>query len=263
MLQNYIIQKRLYKDILLMTHVVIGYPGIVECYKLVSEMQRAGVDLIELQIPDDNAHLDGDLIRDANTRALINGVTIEQSFAFAAKLTANFNIPFVFVVYYRTIIKFGCKEFFREAKSCNVQAIIIPDIPDCELDRLYQLAYSSGTSIVPVIFPGSSYSKFNSLLEYPMFCYCATHAGSTGEKASFDQPLLDYISSVKTSVTKPVAVGFGVRKKCHIEYLKNYADIAVVGSEVLKVLNKDGIDGVVKYLLELSEALKFSSELVN
>jgi len=262
-LQNYIIQKRLFKDILLMTHVVIGYPGVVECFKFVSEMQRVGVDIIELQIPDDNAHLDGEIIRDANAQALVNGVNLEQCFAFASKLTATFNIPFVFVAYYKTVSKYGFKQFFREAKNCNVQAIIIPDIPDCDQHRLYQLADACGTSIVPVIFPDSVYSKFSSLLKYTRFCYCATHTGSTGETAFFEQPLLDYIKSVKKFITKPVAVGFGVKTKDHIEYLKGYADIAVVGTEILKILNRDGVDMAVKYVAELSDAIKLSSSLVN
>ena len=51
MLKTYL-QKRLSeKEILLMTHIVLGYPSFKDCYQIVTEMVRSGVDLMELQIP--------------------------------------------------------------------------------------------------------------------------------------------------------------------------------------------------------------------
>jgi tryptophan synthase alpha chain len=47
-----IIRKQLeQKDILLMTHIVIGYPSPEVSYQIVKAMVEIGVDLMELQIP--------------------------------------------------------------------------------------------------------------------------------------------------------------------------------------------------------------------
>ena len=35
----------------LMTHVVVGYPSLVDTIRLVKTMEKAGVDIVELQIP--------------------------------------------------------------------------------------------------------------------------------------------------------------------------------------------------------------------
>ncbi|MCK5100724.1 MAG: tryptophan synthase subunit alpha, partial [Desulfobacteraceae bacterium] len=51
MLKSYINKKLEQKDILLMTHIVMGYPSFEDSMDIVEQMVEAGVDLIELQIP--------------------------------------------------------------------------------------------------------------------------------------------------------------------------------------------------------------------
>ena len=151
MLKDYIYKQKQQKEILLMTHIVIGYPSMIDCFKLVVAMNEAGVDIIEIQIPTKNADLDGETIGNANASAIRNGVEIEHCFAFASYLTSIFSTPIVFVVYYETVKKYGFKAFFDEANNCNVAAVIIPDIPEKEQYNLHKLAFFSGVSIVPVI----------------------------------------------------------------------------------------------------------------
>ena len=51
MLEAEIRRRREKKPILLMTHIVLGYPSFDDARRLVETMVEAGVDLIELQIP--------------------------------------------------------------------------------------------------------------------------------------------------------------------------------------------------------------------
>jgi len=51
MLESYIRRQLQQKDILLMTHIVIGYPSLEASLSIVDAMVSAGVDLMELQIP--------------------------------------------------------------------------------------------------------------------------------------------------------------------------------------------------------------------
>ena len=39
------------KEILLMTHIVLGYPNFDDCLRVIEGMVEVGVDLMELQIP--------------------------------------------------------------------------------------------------------------------------------------------------------------------------------------------------------------------
>jgi tryptophan synthase alpha chain len=48
-----------------------------------------------------------------------------------------------------------------------------------------------------------------------------------------------------------LAVGFGVQEKADVDFLRGKADIAVVGSETLRVLDTQGIAGVRPFLASL------------
>ncbi len=84
MLENYIRQKRQEKDILLMTHIVIGYPSFEKSMQLVETMVGAGVDLMELQIPFSEPIADGPVILAANQNALEAGASVRQCIDFGA-----------------------------------------------------------------------------------------------------------------------------------------------------------------------------------
>ena len=50
-LEQFLGERKKQKDILLMTHIVLGYPSLQDSFTIVEKMVNAGVDLIELQIP--------------------------------------------------------------------------------------------------------------------------------------------------------------------------------------------------------------------
>ncbi|MCP4720460.1 MAG: tryptophan synthase subunit alpha, partial [Desulfobacteraceae bacterium] len=75
MLESYIQKKRNQKDILLMTHIVMGYPSFEASYEIVKQMVEAGVDLMELQIPFSEPMADGPVILRANQKAIERGST--------------------------------------------------------------------------------------------------------------------------------------------------------------------------------------------
>ena len=87
------------KPILLMTHIVLGYPSFDDCRRIVSAMVEAGVDLMELQIPFSEPMADGPVILHANQKALAAGSTVDRCFELAAELAREFPIPFVFMSY--------------------------------------------------------------------------------------------------------------------------------------------------------------------
>ena len=67
-LEDYIRKKREDKDILLMTHIVLGYPSMEDSLKMIEVMVRAGVDVMELQIPFSEPIADGPTILQANQK---------------------------------------------------------------------------------------------------------------------------------------------------------------------------------------------------
>jgi len=79
MLEQYIYKRLKEKKILLMTHIVIGYPSLEDSYKIVKSMVDAGVDIMELQIPFSEPIADGPVILEANQTALQNRISVTES----------------------------------------------------------------------------------------------------------------------------------------------------------------------------------------
>ena len=82
------------KVILLMTHIVLGYPSFDDNLRIIEAMVAAGVDLMELQIPFSRPTADGPVIARANQKALKGGATVKDCFNLAEKAARTFDIPF-------------------------------------------------------------------------------------------------------------------------------------------------------------------------
>ncbi|MBQ0718546.1 MAG: tryptophan synthase subunit alpha, partial [Sulfitobacter litoralis] len=78
MLESYLNNRLKQKEILLMTHIVLGYPTFEDAFKIIESMVSAGVDLMELQIPFSEPIADGSVILHANQKALAKGATVKK-----------------------------------------------------------------------------------------------------------------------------------------------------------------------------------------
>jgi len=94
------------KKIGLMTHVVAGYPSLKETEILILQMEKAGVDLIEIQIPFSDPMADGPAIMKANDVALENKVTITDTLQLMKRLINKVAIPLLFMGYYNSLFHY-------------------------------------------------------------------------------------------------------------------------------------------------------------
>ena len=159
MLEQYIKQRLQQKDLLLMTHIVLGYPSYDDAMRLVENMLEAGVDLMELQIPFSEPMADGPVIIKANAGALKAGATMDKSLAMAEKITAAFYIPFLFMTYYNILYKYGVDGFVAKMKDINIKGAIIPDLPPEEGGDYLQAMQKYGLDPVHIFTPNSPMAR--------------------------------------------------------------------------------------------------------
>ena len=88
MLESYLKNRLKEKEILLMTHIVLGYPSFEDSFKIIEAMVKAGVDLMELQIPFSEPIADGPVILHANQKSLSKGTTVQKCIDFAQNITS-------------------------------------------------------------------------------------------------------------------------------------------------------------------------------
>lgn len=250
------IKKR--KQIGLMTHVVVGYPTLSETIKTVKLMADCGIDIVELQIPFSDPLADGPTIMHACEQSLANGTKVKDAFVIMNKLSQEVSIPLLFMSYYNTVFKYGTERFCRDAANVGASGLIVPDIPLEEEQNEHFIKYCEKYSLAPirVISPSTTDERLQkNAIVAKGFIYCTAKQGITGANKELNPDLAHYLQKVRKYFDVPIAVGFGISKQEHIKMLEQYADIAIVGSAIIDIINesnKDNIESnITQFLLGL------------
>lgn len=249
MLEDYIKTLLAKKEILLMTHLVIGYPSLDESFRIIEKMVSAGVDIIELQIPFSEPIADGPVILHANQKALAGGITVRQCLDFAVKAAATFDVPFLFMSYYNILYKFGVKRFAETMAAGGLRGAIVPDLPPEEGEDY--LAAMSANHLAPVLIysPATPDARMQYLASFGRgFMYCVARKGVTGDSTAFSDDLDRYLARCRAATHLPLALGFGVKAREDIDFLKGRADIAVIGTQTIRLVDNDGIEAVTGFI---------------
>ena len=249
MLEQTIQRKREGQDILLMTHIVIGYPSFDESLEIVAAMVAAGVDIMELQIPFSEPIADGPVILRANQQSLNRGTTVKRCLEFSKQVTDRFDIPFLFMTYYNILFKFGVARFVEKMADIGMQGAIVPDLPP-ESGKVYLEAMTAHRLAPIFIFtPTTSNERLCHLASVGSgMIYCAARKGVTGATTSFTDELNDYLARCRSATSLPLALGFGVKDAADVEYLKGKADIAVIGTRMIELIDREGIRAIEPFI---------------
>ena len=252
MLENHLKQRRRQRDVLLMTHIVIGYPDFDTSMQTVEAMVEADVDLIELQIPFSEPIADGPVILHANQQALTAGATVEKCFEFAAEAVRRFDVPILFMSYYNILFRYGTDAFVKRMKNIGLQGAIVPDLPPEEADDYLRAMGEHELAPIFIYSPNTSTQRLDYIAEYARgFVYCVARKGVTGAETAFSTELGGYLDRCRAATDLPLAVGFGVKDADDVGFLKGKADIAVVGSQTIRVLDERGVDAVKAFVESL------------
>ncbi|MCG8688586.1 MAG: tryptophan synthase subunit alpha [Desulfobacterales bacterium] len=253
-LESYIGERLNQKEILLMTHIVIGYPSFEASYEIVRQMVEAGVDLMELQIPFSEPMADGPVILKANQQAIEKGSTVKRCLDFAQQAAKEFNIPFLFMSYANILFKYGMETFARQMSDMGLKGAIVPDLPPEEADDYLAAMEKYNQAPIYIFSPETSDQRMKTIDSVSKgFIYCLARKGVTGKETQFSQDMADYLGRCRQATDLPLAVGFGVKEKADIDFLKGKADIAVVGSQTIREVEEKGVNATAPFIRSLLE----------
>lgn len=250
MLEHHIRAAQEKKDILLMTHLVLGYPSFEENRRVIEQMVDAGVELIELQIPFSEPMSDGPVILKANDEALKRGTTVAACFDFAQNICSNYpQVAFLFMTYCNVMFMHGIEQFVLKTKELGIRGLIIPDLPPEEGGSYLKACQEQGIDPIFIFTPTNTEERLQALANVARgFVYCVGRRGVTGIKTTFDTELQELIDTYKRMTDLPIALGFGIQEKTDVDFLLGKADIAVLGTQVLRIQDTEGIDSVGTFL---------------
>lgn len=236
-----------------MTHLVLGYPSFDDNYALIEKMNKAGVELVELQFPFSEPMADGPVIMRANHRALEKGVAIKGCFDFAKRVTGAFpEISFLIMTYYNILFAQGEEDFISRSKASDIKGFIIPDLPPEEGKNYISICRRENLDPVFIFTPTNKTERLKKLAQASSgFIYTVGRRGVTGPKTSFGRESEEVINRYRQATDLPLAMGFGLREKSDVDFLKGRVEIAVIGTKLLQVTDSGGVDAAQGFLTGL------------
>jgi tryptophan synthase alpha chain len=230
----------------LIPYFMCGYPSAEQSIELVLAAIQGGADIIELGMPFSDPLADGATIQHAGQIALEGGMTIHGCMEIARLVSARSNTPLLLMGYYNPVLAYGIERFCRTAAASGVCGLIIPDLPPDEATPLQQAAQEQGLAVIFLIPPTTPGERIERIVEISAsgpgnFIYCVALSGVTGARATLPAHLRSFIQRVH-GYTKdhhlPLVVGFGLSTPEHIAEVTSYADGAVVGSALVKLIEE-------------------------
>jgi len=228
----------------LMAHVVLGYPNLKESIQIVKALVQGGANIIELQIPFSDPIADGPTIMLANQAAIVNGITPKHCLKAMEELsTALPEVPLLFMTYYNIAFNYqgGLSRFCRDSATAGAEGLIIPDVPPEEKQEDYwNITQKNRLSPIPIVTPITPQHRLKKLcnLTQSGFVYCVAVTGTTGARRSLPLSLRAYLQRVRKCCSLPLAVGFGISQQSQVRALSQFADIVVVGSATIDLINR-------------------------
>src|SRR5699024_9493544 len=121
------------------------------------------------------------------------------------------------------------------AAQVGIDGMIIPDLPWEEGRELSRQAAEQRVDLIPLVAPTSRERIQRIVSDAKGFVYCVSSLGTTGVRSDFDQKVDAFLDTVREASPVPIAVGFGISRRKHVDRFLEHADAAVVGSALIRM----------------------------
>ena len=220
-------------------YVTIGFPTVEETLDIVPALAGAGAVAIELGVPFSDPLADGPTVQASGFRALQQGVTMSTCMEVGRALRdRGVSVPLLFMGYYNPILAYGIQDYARDAAGAGIDGAIIPDLPPDEAEPLRAAFTPWGLDLIPMVAPTSTRERIALACEKAEgFVYCVSVAGTTGARTEMPATLPEFLARVRSHTPLPLAVGFGISERRHVEAIGPHVEAVVVGSRLIQVID--------------------------
>ncbi|MFD0862584.1 tryptophan synthase subunit alpha [Sungkyunkwania multivorans] len=236
---------------LLSIYFTAGYPSLEDTATIIKELEKNGVDMIEIGLPFSDPLADGPTIQDSSTAALKNGMTTEKLFQQLKDIRKEVQIPLIAMGYFNPMMQYGVEAFCAKCQALGIDGLIIPDLPVDVYHEEYQATFEKyGLINVFLITPQTSEERIRFIDSVSNgFIYMVSSASVTGAKNTFGNAQSDYFDRIaKMELNNPQIVGFGISNAETFDQATKQAKGAIIGSAFIKHLTKEGVGGIGKFV---------------
>jgi tryptophan synthase alpha chain len=247
----------------LVTYVMVGYPNHKDTLSAVRGLIEGGADIIELGFPFSDPLADGPVIQHASTISLEKGTKMTQFLNLVRQIRKESQIPLVLMTYTNILYHKGYEKFFKLAKDAGLDGIITPDMTIEESREYLRAAKKSKLDTIFLVSPNTSKSRLAQIVKQTTgFLYLVSVFGTTGVQNKIQKYTIDALKETK-KIAKgkvPVGIGFGISTPNDIKsYIRHGADAAIVGSALIKLIEKTPSNKIQKTVASFTRNLKMAT----
>ncbi|MBC8753624.1 tryptophan synthase subunit alpha [Kordia sp. YSTF-M3] len=239
---------------LLSIYFTAGYPSLNDTVGVLQNLEKSGVDMVEIGLPFSDPLADGPTIQASSTQALENGMTSEILFEQLTDIRKTVSIPLIIMGYLNPMMQYGIEAFCAKCKEVGIDGLIIPDMPVNVYHEQFQAIFEKyGLINVFLITPQTSEERIRFIDSISDgFIYMVSSAGTTGAKSSFGNAQSDYFDRIgNMNLKNPQVVGFGISNRETFTQATSKAKGAIIGSAFIKHLTKHGVDTISDFINEI------------
>ncbi|WP_455496661.1 tryptophan synthase subunit alpha [Coprobacter sp.] len=242
------------RENILSVYFTAGYPALDTTREIIGELQQQGADMIEIGIPFSDPMADGEVIQNAATQALRNGMSLHKLFAQLHDIRSEVDIPLILMGYLNPVMQYGFENFCRSCRETGIDGMIIPDLPFKDyLEKYKAIAEKYDLDVIMLVTPETSEERIRLIDENTGgFIYMVSSAATTGAQQSFDEAKQEYFHRIAAmNLRNPRLIGFGISNRETFDTACRNASGAIIGSQFVKLLAQETPAKAVARLLEM------------
>jgi tryptophan synthase alpha chain len=233
-------------------YILAGYPDLKTTEILLRQCYASGLIFIELGIPFSDPSADGPVIQAAAAVA-------SRSFNFAALYVLllqlkkeGISFEFTLMTYTNPLFVAGFERTLSLFKDVGVKGLLLPDMPFEEHHFIRgHLPKNDEIKLVWMISENLSKDELAKIVSHSdYYVYLVSYLGTTGRSVRDLESIRRVIAWVKNQGDLPVMVGFGIQSKSDAKAILQYADGAIIGTQIIRQLDL-GIDKACHFLRTL------------
>ncbi len=239
------------KENVLNIYFTAGYPKLNDTAEIIRRIESAGGDLIEVGLPYSDPLADGPTIQESGSIALANGIKLDMIFDQVADARKTASLPIILMGYVNQMMQYGVDKFISRCEEVGVDGLIIPDMPAAVYEKEYKERFEKANiAFTFLITPNTSDTRIKKLDELTSgFLYVVSSASLTGAKSGISDEQIAYFKRINSGlISSPKLIGFGISDKETFATASEYAEGAIIGSAFIKMLKRDGIDGIEPFI---------------
>ena len=238
--------------------IIAGDPDLEATSDLILLLAESGASVIELGVPFSDPVADGVTIQASAERALRNSIGVKDVLETVAEVRAKgCKTPVILFSYFNPILQFGLGDFASELKTVGADGVLITDLVPEEAEDFGRILAEKDLALIMLAAPTSSDERLKKICDKASgFVYAVSRAGVTGARSDLSKDAETLVKRLRKHTDLPIAVGFGISTAAQMKEVWRYADAAVIGSAIVKEIERSGESGkVVENVCEFLEIL--------